>query len=440
MLLYSAALTPRLSYITAFIGNELFGAPIYVTTNLLEFESYIGPRINYSPASIGEREFHIANAELLFQKHIATQPVHCFHVNGIKAFYQTAGRDFPFDIFAASFYLLARYEEYLPYEKDKYGRYAHVNSLAFKQSFLHLPLVNTWLAEFKASLERKFPRLPFKSSPFVLLPTYDIDMAYSYLSKGFLRNAGGFLKSLLNFDLPAVIKRARVLTSGHNDPFDCYNWLNALHKASKLEAHYFFLLARKQSGVDKNIPPHAKRLRQLIRDQTAAHQTGIHPSWRSGDHNDELITEKASLEKIAGKKIINSRQHYLRFTLPGTYRQLISAGIEREFSMGYGSINGFRASVASSFYWYDLQNETATNLRIFPFCFMDTNAFYHQKLTAQQALEEMKTLYDSVKKVNGMMITIWHNHLLATDREFTSWREVYERFLREVCLNQDLQD
>ena len=57
--------------------------------------------------------------------------------------------------------------------------------------------------------------------------------------------------------------------------------------------------------------------------------------------------------------------------------------------MGYGSINGFRASVASSFYWYDLEKEEATTLRIFPFCFMDANSYYEQRQTTAQAMTEL---------------------------------------------------
>jgi hypothetical protein len=99
--------------------------------------------------------------------------------------------------------------------------------------------------------------------------------------------------------------------------------------------------------------------------------------------------------------------------------------------MGYGNINGFRASIASSFNWYDLENERQTNLLLFPFCFMDANSFYEQKFTAQQAMDELLQYYYAIKKVNGLMITIFHNHLLGTDQSFAGWKEAYEVFLKE---------
>ena len=100
--------------------------------------------------------------------------------------------------------------------------------------------------------------------------------------------------------------------------------------------------------------------------------------------------------------------------------------------MGYGSINGFRASVASSFYWYDLEKEEKTDLQLHPFCFMDANSFFEQNFTPQQALEEMLQYFNVVKLLNGQMITIWHNTFLGTHKRFAGWREVYEEFLRKI--------
>jgi len=64
--------------------------------------------------------------------------------------------------------------------------------------------------------------------------------------------------------------------------------------------------------------------------------------------------------------ITQSRQHYIRFNLPEGYQRLIAAGITDDYSMGYGSVNGFRASVASSFYWYDLEKEVLSLIKHLP--------------------------------------------------------------------------
>ena len=134
-LLYTHTTTPRLQYIVDFIGNELFDEAIAITTDEAYFKTSKQPRINYSAQEVSEDEFYIRNTGLLFETGIRAQTIECFEINFHKAFFETTG-DFPFDIFAASFYLLSRYEEYLPHEKDAYGRYAHTNSLAFREHFL----------------------------------------------------------------------------------------------------------------------------------------------------------------------------------------------------------------------------------------------------------------------------------------------------------------
>ncbi|MCG7859148.1 hypothetical protein MD537_19390, partial [Flavihumibacter sediminis] len=119
------------------------------------------------------------------------------------------------------------------------------------------------------------------------------------------------------------------------------------------------------------------------------------------------------------------------FTLPGGYQRLLDSGIQKDYSMGYGTINGFRASVASSFYWFNLETNATTALRLYPFCFMEVNAFFEQKLTPQQAYTELMKYYVAVKKVQGIFITIWHNNYLGSDPKYASWRDLYEIFMKE---------
>jgi len=47
-------------------------------------------------------------------------------------------------------------------------------------------------------------------------------------------------------------------------------------------------------------------------------------------------------------------------------------------------------------------------------------------------LEELQHYYKIVKSVNGLLITIWHNNFLGTDKIFAGWREVYEQFIKET--------
>jgi hypothetical protein len=392
--------------------------------------SYTGAKLNYTPERISETEFYLSPRELLFERGISEQQIERFDFVGRPAFFKTEG-DFPIDIFAAAFFLVSRYEEYLLFQPDKYGRFPHQASLAFRENFLDFPIINYWLDDFKKALNQKFPELIFRMKDFKFIPSYDIDMAYSYKLKGLKRNLGGFYRSLLKGQWAYLLDRWDVLFNKKKDPFDSYEWLDSLHLYCRTRAYYFFLMSKKQKGVDKNISPDKPEMRSLIAYHAAGYTVGIHPSWQSGDDDAIFMEEVDILTKIAGSPVKYSRQHYIRMTLPQTYRGLIKAGIDKDFSMGYGAINGFRASIASSFYWYDLPAEKKTDLMLFPFCFMDATSFYENRLSPGSAFSELMGYYRKIKQVNGLMVTIWHNQFFGNDPMFAGWKEVYEVFLKD---------
>lgn len=425
VLIYTENTSPRLQYILHFIFRDLMNIDYSITHGIEHCKNYAGIKINYSSEAI-VGSFHIQNHTLLFEYGIIReQMIECFKIDNCKAFFKTEDADFPFDIFAASFYLLSRYEEYLPHQKDEYGRFSHKKSLAFKENFLQLPLINIWVKSFVKKLQEKFPALFIPHPTFNFLPTYDIDIAFAYRHKGLMRNFGGFIKS------PSW-ERIKVLFFGKNDPLDAYAWLDELHRNYKLAPVYFFLVAKKNNKYDKNISPQKQAMQQLAKQHAQKYNVGLHPSWQSGNEASLIQKEKKILEKIIDRPINSSRQHYIKFNLPEDYRKLIHAEIKADYSMGYGSINGFRASVASDFNWYDLQQEEQTTLRIYPFCFMEANSFYEQKYTAAQAYEELMYYYTICKEVNGTLITIWHNDFLGSSEKKFEWKKMYEKFIVQV--------
>jgi hypothetical protein len=430
MLFYSDQSHPRLSYILDLISSEIFIEPFILISDKEIFKSFAGPKLNYSSEAISENEFFILPHGILFESGIREQQINIFEFNLKPAFFRTAG-GYSFDIFAAAFFLVSRYEEYLPFQPDMYGRFPYQASLACRENFLKTPLVNYWLEDFKNALYAKFPGLIFKRKDFKFIPSYDIDIAYSYKYKGLVRNLGGFCKSLVQGRWAYLLDRWDVLFNKKKDPFDSYEWLDSLHLYCRTRAYYFFLLAKKKTGVDKNISPGVPQMQSLISYHAAGYTVGIHPSWQSGDEQAILMEEVDQLAAITGMPVKYSRQHYIRMSLPQTYRRLIDVGIEKDFTMGYGSTNGFRASIASSYYWYDLLAEKKTSLMLFPFCFMDSNAFYVDRLQPQAAFVELMSYYRKIKEVNGLMVTVWHNNFFGTDPMFAGWKEVYEVFLKD---------
>ncbi len=429
ILFYSDTITERIKYVVPFILKEQMGIDVEITSDYSYCEQSSSFIINYSSSVFQKNTFNILPHGLLNETNIVEQEINCINQHNYNSFFQIENSHFSFDVFAAVFYLISRYEEYLPHQKDEYGRFAHTNSIAYKQEFLNRPIVNIWIDEFSKAIQKHWPSLEIVKPFFNSIITHDIDMAWSYKHKGILRNIGGFLKR-------PNVNRLLVLLSLKKDPFDSYGFIDENIKTKRIKSLFFFLLARKVSDYDKNISPKNYAFKKLIVNTSRKYTLGIHPSWQSNFKDKLMKHEKIKLEIITEQYITHSRQHYIKFSLPDTYQELIKAGISNEFSMGYGSINGFRASVASSFFWYDLSKEETTSLRVYPFCFMDANSHYEQRQSIVQSQQELVYYYEIIKKHNGLFIPIFHNNFLGTNKEFKGWKEIYTQLINTIHENQ----
>ena len=422
MLVYSPLITPRIQYVFHYL-EEKMQLNFDLTESYDRYQNDPTPKINYSSDPISPKEFHIVPCGLLTEKGIKQQEITVQTLNNLSVFFTTKC-PLGFDLPAAVFYLISRYEEYYPFTPDKYGRYPHQDSLAYKGEFLQRPLVDEWVILFVNRLLDSFPSLEIKTPDFELIPTYDIDIAWSYLHKGWFRNIGGALK---NPD--TSLERVRVLTGAQKDPFDCYDELDAWHEKMNRKPIYFFPVGTKRTSLDKHISPYNSSYQKLIRRIAQKADVGLHPSMYSNEHPASLSNEKKILEDIIGKPIHQSRQHYLWFKLPVTYRTLINTGITDDYSMGYGTINGFRASTSRSFLWYDLRNEQMTSLRIHPLAWMDANSCYEQRLKPEEAADELIYYHQIIQKVKGTFIAVSHNHLLGKQIIWKGWGEYYQKML-----------
>lgn len=417
MLVFSENTSPRLKYIieTVFPPNTI------LTNNREEFIQYPGEKINYSSEKISGNEIFVKPHSLLFEKNISPQKIEIFKWNGIPAFFKTGG-DIPFDFLAASFYFVSRYEEYFSWQPDEYGRFPHTSSVAFQNQFLQLPVIDQWMTKI-------FP--PKRDPQFSLIPTFDIDIAYKYLQKPFAKNFALGIKEFLNGNWNGLSLRMKVRNGKQKDPFDLFDDIDVLTKKFSLEPIYFFLLAQKNGRYDKNLSPQNIGMSDLISRIAQKNKTGIHPSWQSGDNALALVEEIKILQQYSLGKVTKSRQHYIRMKLPDTNRSLIENGITEDYSMGYGSINGFRASTSKPFFWYDLEKEEKTILKIFPFCYMDANSIFEEKLKPAAAAAELEFYKNITESSYGQMIGIWHNHFLTGEKEWLPWRKVFEAFIEK---------
>ena len=176
-LIYISKSSPRLDYVLDFIFNEIYGISFKTTKDRDYFKSYSGYKLNYSKERI-EDELFIKSDDFIYEIIIKKISLNVSNQNGFEIFFQN-NSDLHFDLFSSVFYLLSRYEEYLPGAKDKHGRFSAKESIAFKNNFLDKPLVNIWLHDFKLKIKLKYPDIIFKKHIFSYISTIDVDQAYA---------------------------------------------------------------------------------------------------------------------------------------------------------------------------------------------------------------------------------------------------------------------
>jgi hypothetical protein len=428
LLIYTHKKTNRVKYILNLVFKDVLGIDFELTTDSDLFKKSSSPKLSYTNNPLCD-ELFFSSRNLLFETGISEQNISVFEYTNYNVFFATGKASaLPFDVFAASFYLVSRYEEYLPHIRDEHDRFIAEDSLAFKNGFLHKPVVNTWIQWIKVLLHAKYPTLVFAEKKYEFISTIDIDNAYAYREKGFTRSVGGYLKSLSDLSIKDVIERTRVLLGLEKDPYDTYDFQLDIIKKHKLKTIYFFLLG--DYGVnDKNLPIESKKFQSLIKMLGDYAQIGIHPSYGSNSSKEQLKKEVERLSKVLHREITNSRQHFLKLTLPETYRNLIDLDITDDYTMGFASQVGFRASICSPFNFYDLDMELETKLKVHPFAIMEGTLKYYMKIHHEDALLKIKPLIDEVKAVNGQFISLWHNDTLNDQKQWQGWRAVYEEMV-----------
>ncbi len=337
----------------------------------------------------------------------------------------------PADLFSAVFFLLSRSEEWGTFTPDRHSRFGASQSLLHKLGLLQTPLIDYWVALFRKELNA---RLGWKlqAPKFTFQPTYDIDIAYAYLHKGRRRTTGGILRDLKSGKLGEVAHRLNVLAGKAQDPFDAFDFMRGQHKEGIAKPVYFMLAAQKSGPFDKNILPAHPAMAALATDFALQGTVGIHPSYTTSEKPEKTAEEKRWLEGVLGAPVTQSRQHYIRLRFPDTYRQLISAGITDDWSMGFPDAVGFRAGTSHSFYWYDLEREEETLLRIHPFAFMDTTARDYLGWSAAEAGAELEKLTAELRPLGGNLTTIFHNFSLGSAADWKGWRELYEGIFEKL--------
>ena len=427
----------RTKYIVRLILEQMLGLEVTFTSNYGNINQAQTPALIYhdTPHKNGVTPF-IKAYGLLKDSGVSEQKTEPFQYENTLGLFPTdvSQSIFPFDIFSAAFYLVTRYEEYLSKDRDKHNRFRPEESVLFRENFLQKPVVNQYAALLREKLAAYYPQLTFPEKPFKAISTIDVDTAYACRGKSAMSNMGKITRDLINGRFDAAKNRFLINQGRLQDPFDTYDYLEKLHEQYSTELIYFFLLS-KGSKNDRNIDPESPELKELLSKKARKFRIGIHPSYISHKKYETLKSELQTYKKITGEKVRLSRQHFLKFELPYTYRNLLRFGIKEDYSMGYASQPGFRAGIAWPFKFYDLLSEQETGLTVFPTTYMDGTLKEYLKLSPEEAIKKIDQLSEEVARYGGYFISLWHNHTVSNHYDWENWRSVFEHSLQVMHKN-----
>lgn len=424
MLIYTPNTTTRVSYIFNFLLRNLLGIDFQLTSSREKFLN--NPQrafINYSTNSLGNGLW-IKPGGLLFEEKINTRYTPPSLKEDLNLRQQINYIDY--DFFELSFYLLTCYDEHTNMQRDEHERFLSRNKIIVQQKLERTPIINKWAKQFGEFLQQRNPEIAIKTNSFKHISTFDIDITYAYKYKGLIRSVGAMFKHP-----ETIVQRIKTLTRLQNDPFDTYNEIIDKHRKLGIRPIFFVQVGKRgtyDSNNNFNRPGNKKLLRQLEKNGNI----GIHPSYHSMTKRRILDRELQTINSIVESPVMLSRQHYLRVFFPYTLQNLCEAGIRKDFTLGFYDRIGFRAGTCTPFPYFNLEKNKITQLTLYPLTVMDATLKDYLNLSPTQAISELKKICDVVKKANGTLVTLWHNHSISDWGEWKGWKQVYSEMMAYI--------
>lgn len=393
-----------------------------------EFAAAEGPRLCYG-LHVFEGAFHIVPAGLLNEEGVRKLEPELRELDAIPVLFPVQGGHLPFDPFAAAFFHLTRYEELSGLPDDALGRPLAGRMHASRHAYLHRPVVDEWALLLARTWQRFDTRVPAPQRSYRFVNTIDLDNGFKYLGRPLWRSLGSMARDVFRGAWSELPARLFVLVGQRPDPFDIYDELR--QRLSEGAARtVFFVLTAPRGPMDHAVPVEYSAYSERLRALATWAEVGLHPSYNSSEDPRLTATEKERLSSLLGKSVSLSRQHFLRFKLPDTYRELEKNGIGEEHSMGTHEQLGFRAGTCTPFPWFDVLDDRATGLIVHPFAVMDNTLRHKLQLTPDQAVAAAAVLIEQVKAVEGTFTGLWHESFLSRSAEDAPWRDAILRIIQ----------
>ena len=326
------------------------------------------------------------------------------------------------DIFASSFFMLTRWEEFVIKKRNKLGKVDEFELWAVKNDLYKRPIVNEY-SDFLKKLLEKIDVNFSKKHHFTPLITHDVDWCHLSTTKKLVSNIYKMIfrqklykKSLL------ILTRYLTYTLSRKNPFDSFNELMNKSEEYGIKNHFYFkATASDDLGHTYNIDDN--RVKKIINNIIFRNHTiGFHPSENTIDNYKKFKEELNRLKNVSKCKISGGRNHGL-FYNKNTFSYWEKENLIYDSGLGFQFMNGFRCGCCYEFNVFDIYKRETLNLKEVPFIAMDTVSI-RTKQKPSDFFNDIVDLINITKTYNGIICLNWHSNLLnATERK--QYKQIY---------------
>jgi hypothetical protein len=321
------------------------------------------------------------------------------------------------DVFASSFFMLTRWEEYVCKKKDKLERFSGRSSISFNSNFLHRPVVNEYATLLRHMLTFSGYDAPETQRRFTPYITHDVDLPLKWYSLSrFIRVLAGdlFKRKDLKLFFSNIVDYIMTLLRKKEDPYDTFDLLMSLSEKINTRSLFFFISEdklTKQTVKYKLTDPFIKELMHSINNR--GHYIGFHPDISTYNNPEAWMRELNHLKTQSPQNILFGRQHFLQIEVPITWQIWNDAGMLWDSSLTYNDEPGFRTGSCYPYSVFNFLTRRKLKLKERPLIIMDVAlVLAHKDMSADQMIEKSKALIDQTRKYNGDFVLLWHNHCL----------------------------
>lgn len=343
------------------------------------------------------------------------------------------------DLFGGIFYLLSRFEEIVPNQRDLHDRFPGRASLAYREGFLTEPLADIYRHMIWALISRIWPevRIPEDQAPAIQV-SCDVDEPFDRSVRNpfaFARTFAGDLLKRRSVTLAAkrVANYAfRRMVGPRFDPCHTFDWYMDHCEAHGNQATFYFIAGNSEGLIDGTYQIEEPRIAELMRSIVRrGHSIGMHGSYNTYKDANRLKAERLRLVstlKAAGipQDVVENRQHYLRWDASCTPDFLYDAGFRVDTSGGFADLPGFRYGTARSFRMWSWQKLKPLDLVQKPLIVMEGSLLspLYQKMNDAEALETAQLLKRVSNQYGGAFAILWHNSELLTKQQRSIFQEL----------------